>query len=256
MEVYGLLLAGVSLASWNGIANAAPPDFSICDGRAGVALGLCQGGVAAGCAGSDGGTEACVKIEGKYRSLTDGQEAPWISSRYPVNAAQMHHDLGLDLETGALSNAPGAENLSDYPGCLEIGNCASIDLIAHEVKEPYSGVDNAFQFLQATCTDSSEPGYGGAPEFALIRGTAFSEVGQASIDTASFEQAPAYMLNYGLVPPIGSGDSLIVRTCAGNYFKVGNATCNFPEPEWPACNDPTLPEYWVGYDYQMLRPAP
>ena len=256
MNRYTWILSLVALGVGESSSIAAPPDFSICAGQAGVALGLCNGGVAAGCASSDGGTEACLNIEDQYRKLTGGQEAPWIIVQYPIHAIAMHFGVGLDLETGVMSISSGlAVDSSDFPSCSTVSNCRAIDLTAYVVDEPNQQVGDPFQFLQGTCTDPTESGYGGVPQYALLEGVQFSNVGQASIDTATFQEAPLYALNYGLVPAFGASDTVIVRTCAGNYFKVGNATCNYPEPEWPACTDVSLPEYWAGYDYQMLRSA-
>jgi hypothetical protein len=60
---------------------------------------------------------------------------------------------------------------------------------------------------------------------------------------------------WGALPHMDGNDTLIVRTCAGNYLKLGNQTCNYPGSEWPQCKDPNLPENWMKIDYQMIRPT-
>lgn len=260
MNAYGWLFAGVALMSWNGMAQAAPPDLSMCDGLAGVALGLCRGGVAAGCAGEGGGTMACLVIEGNYRDVSGGVEAPWLAPQYPVIRVALRTWAGIDLESGNVAYAEGMKTTdTSFDYCHSDDSCNALDIVPDESYYYGSAEGNPFLFLQRGCLSPDEPGYGVDPEFVILRDTAFEAVGSAAIDSAVFQQtvfgAPG-PFRHGVLPQLGTNDTLIVHTCAGNYFKVGNQTCNFPGSDWAACGDPNLPEYWTGIDYQLLRSGP
>jgi hypothetical protein len=69
-------LGGV--APTNNSAIAQPPDFSVCAGLTGAALGLCRGAVAAGCADGGGNPTACMTLADNFRSTT-GDEPPWLA---------------------------------------------------------------------------------------------------------------------------------------------------------------------------------
>lgn len=259
MKVHALLFALVACGAWSIDAVAAPPDFSICDGQAGVALGLCHGGVAVGCADSKAGTQACQDIEGRYRTVTGGQDAPWISARYPVHTLSIDVGTQVDLESGVLSYPPLLKPVdeTDIPSCGSINACDQADLFADVWKEMAGDSGNPFFFWQKTCTDPSEPGFGGAPEYVVLRDAPFGTVTSTNIDQTVFLQAEYEPNKWGAVMPhLRKNDTLIVHTCAGNYFKVGNQVCNFPGSAYPQCDDPSLAEWWTRFDYQMLRAAP
>lgn len=261
MKAYEWLLAGISLASWIGATNAAPPDFSICDGQAGVGLGLCRGGIAAGCDGANGGTEACLAIEANYRQISGGNEPPWIDSGYPVNTISLEIPYGIDLESGEVTYDASHVLIANpsHPACQTTGTCGATDLTVDVWREMAGDSGNPFYFFQDRCTAPDEPGYGGVPEYVLLRSVPFAEVRNSTIDSVVFSQAPFNGGWWGPLPNLGSNDTLIVHTCAGNYFKVGNQKCNYPDAagsEWPMCKEPDLPVYWTQFDYQMLRPVP
>jgi hypothetical protein len=257
MRASAWIIAALSAVIWTDVAVPAPTDFAVCDGQAGVALGLCRGGIAAGCAGAGGGTEACLAIESNYRQMSGGDEAPWIKTVYPVNTIAVVVGVGLDLESGVAAYDPGVvkyENPS-FPDCFTTGTCAATDLTADYWEERAGDSGNPMYFYQTACTVPDEPGYGGVPEYVVLRNVAFAGVSNATIDAATFVQA-SFERWWSPVPNLGCNDTLIVHTCAGNYFKVGNQKCNYPGAEWPMCKDEDLPEYWTRFDYQMLRQAP
>jgi len=260
-QIKTFLVAGmVAFTGGSDIASAQPADFSMCDGQSGVALGLCHGGVAAGCSASDGGTEACLAIEQKYRTVTGGDEAPWISIRYPVNTLRLDIWVGADLESGSVGYFLGVKVLDpSFPYCEEINSCDVIDLLPDLWEEAAGDSGNPFLFWQVSCTNPSEPGYGGVPEYVVLHDVPFGDVTGSDIDSLAFVTAtfePAYGRAIAELPHLRHSDTLVVHTCAGNYFKVGNQTCNYPGSSFPVCQDTNLPEYWTQVDYQMLRQAP
>jgi hypothetical protein len=260
MNRYTWILGLVAVGAGQSSSMAAPPDFSICDGRTGVALGLCNGGVAAGCNGSTGGTAACLAIEERYRTVTGGNEPPWIIVAYPIIRVSLDLWAGLDLESGEVGYAEGMKRVdpSLIPYCYENDSCRALDLVPDFSELNGLEAGNPFVFWQRGCSDPSEPGIGGEPEYVVLANLAFEDVTSANIDGAVFRMAAfeQWVVPMGLLPQLGSNDTLIIHTCAGNYFKLGNQSCNYPESDWEDCSDQNLPAYWMGIDFQMLRQVP
>ena len=97
----------LSAALWPA-ANAAAPDFSICEGLSGVAGGLCRAGVAVGC--DQHASRACERIEAQYTDRT-GEDPPWADKTIFVTAEIAGHvpldgAWGFDCE----NDDPGVEN--------------------------------------------------------------------------------------------------------------------------------------------------
>lgn len=88
------VLSGLALVS-TGTARADPPDFSICEGLTGAALGLCRAGVAAGCADGTGNPTACMEIEDTFMMVTGGDGAPW-TARPPTTCPCPYTEISMD----------------------------------------------------------------------------------------------------------------------------------------------------------------
>jgi len=105
--VFKITVLLLSSALWSA-ANAAPPDFSICEGLTGVAGGLCRAGVAVGC--DQHASRACERIEAQYTDRT-GEDPPWADKTILVTAEIAGHvpldgAWAFDCE----NEEPGVEN--------------------------------------------------------------------------------------------------------------------------------------------------
>jgi hypothetical protein len=93
-----LISLGGAAPSYNS-AIAQPPDFSVCAGLTGAALGLCRGAVATGCADGTGNPTACTRLADNFRSVT-GDEPPWIT---PPVTCPCDYYADVPIATGWLS---------------------------------------------------------------------------------------------------------------------------------------------------------
>jgi hypothetical protein len=83
--------------------QAAPPDFSICEGLSGAARGLCRAGVSAGCADDTGNPGACERIEINFVDVT-GDLPPWLA---PPTLCPCDYPSLVPLTAEAWSDADG-----------------------------------------------------------------------------------------------------------------------------------------------------
>jgi hypothetical protein len=83
---------------------------------------------------------------------------------------------------------------------------------------------------------------------ALLDGRPFESVTDEAIATAPLVSAR-------WSPAIGLGDTLIVYTCEGNYFKVGNVICNVlaTAGTYPRRENANVPFGAATFAYQRLR---
>lgn len=244
----GLMIAGVWIAlsadmlSAQTVRHATDPHgFYLCDGQAGVALGLCNGAVALECQGANAGTDKCLALEERFKTLTGQQDVPWVYQNYPINSYV--GPGGVDLETGIQMYDPTNVN---PPRC-----CWDIEA-GWEFNRPIG--QNPTNFLASACPPT-EQDFLTFEEYVLLDGVPFTAVTPQDIDSSTFtspvDDAGLYM------PVLDHGDSAILHTCAGNYFKIGRVTCNLLDSGWNSyCNDPELPDGAVRFYYQLLRRAP
>jgi hypothetical protein len=86
-----------------------------------------------------------------------------------------------------------------------------------------------------------------SPEIAFLDGTIFSSVTVADIPNLTFTTSLIDV-------PFDPDDTIVLHTCDGNYFKIGNAICNAYDPtSYPDCSDPNTPIGTVTADYQLLE---
>lgn len=232
------------LAGWPGLSYSAPDGFGLCDGQTGVALGLCQGGVAAGCAGATASVMACSKIEDKYFSATGGYDAPWIYLHYPVQTLSGSVPNQIDLETGQIAGQDGI-----YPPMFHL--IQDLDVYFWDQDDSHPN-DIPWTLRTFGCFDSNDPRQ--TARYAVLPGIAFASVTTASIGSATFVEATAPNI---LLPTLEAGDTVIWNTCRDNYFKIGNMSCFEYEAERVhlPCNDETLPDFSWKVEYQLLSPA-
>jgi hypothetical protein len=220
-----------------------PPNFAVCDGQAGVALGLCNGAVASECNGINAGSKTCVALETRFVELTGSVDVPWIYANYPVQSITTGLSYQrFDLETGLLCVDPTGVW---HPICPYIADLQSVaDLNNASVTSP-----NPYTLSAQTCLNGDDPRFGQTVEWALLEGVPFADVGPALIETSVFHTASDQ------IPPLRTADTLIVRTCADNYFKVGQFTCYLADSEWTMCSDTAPPSDSMRVNYRLLRPA-
>lgn len=219
------------------------PNFAICDGQTGVALGLCNGAVALRCDGVNASTDACVALEDRFQRLTGQQDFPWIYAYYPVQSYTSIYGGGsVDLETGVQCLDP--TNVTP-PMC--IGDVE----VAFDGTEP-PPYPTPYRLVVTGCPPPEQSAML-FEEYAFLDGAAFATVSPSAIDSATFTSGEN---DYGYMPVFDAGDTAILHTCAGNYFKVGLLTCNVQDSTWPQCNDTSLPDHSARFHYQLLRRAP
>jgi len=85
-------------------AFADPPGYTICAGLTGVAYGLCNGGVASGCADGTGDPIRCEDLAARYLKLT-GTELPWIA---PPITCPCDFNLLVDKMSPYWTTTPGS----------------------------------------------------------------------------------------------------------------------------------------------------
>lgn len=237
-----MLLADTSVAEPVKVCEAnCPPNFAICDGQTGVALGLCNGAVAHECHDTNANTDACLRLKERFQILTGQQDVPWIYAYYPVQSYTAGGG-SVDLETGIQCLDPTGVNPPMCVGDLEVG---------FDGTEPPAYL-NPFRLVAMPCPPPEQSSMV-FEEYAFLDGAAFATVSPPAIDSATFTSAAT---DYGYMPVFDAGDTAILHTCAGNYFKVGLLTCNLVDSPWTQCNDTGLPDWSVRFYYQLLRRAP
>jgi len=207
-----LLVMAFALA-WiaaSGDVHAAKKDKSMCDGVANAAKGVCTAAAALGCGTSNKHQKQCDVLGDKFEVLT-GQLPPWEAPPPPpppptgLSATLLYDFDGfdLDLDNGTLCpDALGKE-------CNQ-GNTEFID----EPNDFWLSWDldpNAVVFVPVLGCDDPGRTVGVAP----LIGTPF-----ASVDASWLGSLITFQEDV-LEVSIGAGDTVVVRTCGLNYFKIG-----------------------------------
>jgi len=214
--------------------------FAICDGQAGVALGLCHGAVMLECDGLNAGTDKCLALEERFKNLTGLQDVPWVYRTYPSHVFTTNRYSFLDLETGV--------DCMDDNGILHPA-CPGDVWTAFDGSEPPEYL-NPWRLLAGTICDAAGTVFA---EFAFLDGVPMDNVSPEDIDNATFGHGPN---DDNFMPVFDFDDTAIVRTCSGNFFKIGYFTCYEPESPWTQCNNYSLPSNSMQFVYRLLRAAP
>lgn len=234
-----LLLAVIAL-TWMGATGevrAAKPD-PVCDGLTGLARGLCAAATALGCGVSTKHQKQCDVLAARYETLT-GLPPPWEEPVYPSNSATLRFDYDVfDLETGTLC---------DY-ALLSGAACNGFDTstilppndfwVEHVTGEP----NPAVLIQNQDCGGSSAY----TPGIIFLDGVPFG-----SVDASILSDPTTPSFETGIVTtPFGPDDTIVLLTCEGNYFKIGNARCN--DGVSSLCQDPGTTINTFKVDYERL----
>lgn len=205
-----MLLAAVVL-TWMGAASesqAAKPD-PLCDGLTGVARGLCSAASALGCGESAKHQKQCDALADKYEQRT-GLPPPWEEPVYPSQTATLAFDADVfDLETGELCE----------DALLGEAACNDNDVTS---ARPPNDFWIAYDFgapNPAMLVHNQDCGSLATPEIAFLDGVPFSSVDSSVLSTLAFQ---VDLIAF----PFDPDDTIVLRTCDGYFFKIGNARCN------------------------------
>ena len=196
-----LLVLSFALA-WiavSGNVHAAKKDKSMCDGVAKAAKGVCTAAAALGCGESTKHQKQCDVLGDKFESLT-GQLPPWEEPVDPppppgVSATLFYDADAFDLDEEALCEgalgAPCFQEPNDFWMSWD-GNPAAAVLV------PVLG-----------CADPTR-----TVGVAVLVGTPYASVDGTWFGLIDFQENV-------LEASFGAGDTVAVRTCDLNYFKIG-----------------------------------
>lgn len=206
-----LLLAAIVL-TWMGAAGearAAKPD-AMCDGLSGVARGLCKAASALGCEQPGKHQKQCDILAEKYEAQT-GLPPPWEEPVYPSQTVTLAFDYDvIDLETGTLCD----DALAVPAGCNDPEGIAIRPPNDFWIAYMFGEANPAVLFHNQDCGSSTA-----TPGIAFLEGTPFHSVDSSVLPSLTFD--------VGLVAsPFDPDDTIVLRTCDGNYFKIGNPRCN------------------------------
>ncbi len=164
-------------------------------------------------------------------NLVNVSFAGYTEGASPVQTATMEYYDRIDLETGFIDTD------CDFLICED-----DLDFwFAFNALRSNPAVLFQVQFC---------PNGGFQPEIAFLDSVPFDLVADADIDSLVFTTS--------LVDsPLDNDDTVVLRTCDGNFFKIGNAECNTGQPDvYTECLSPNTPEWTVRFDYELLRTAP
>jgi hypothetical protein len=230
-----LVMAAIVLA-WmaaSGEVRAAKPD-PMCDGLTGLQRGLCSAATALGCGQSTKHQKQCDVLAARYEKLT-GLPPPWEEPVYPSQSVILSFDTdAVDVETGTVCT-------------VFVDGVACNDSDTTTMRPPY-----VFGFVRvegepnpAVLFHNQDCGIGSSntPGIAFLDGTPFGSVDSSVLATLTLE-------NDLIALPLDPDDTVVLRTCDGNYFKVGNARCNDGVSD--ACQSPDTGINTVKVDYERL----
>jgi hypothetical protein len=227
MKHIAFVLSGLAVLPAGVSAQTSP-----CTGLSGAAKGLCNAAVAAGCTTGTGSATACQAIADAYVA-TVGSTPPWLTSS--TNVFLRFEIDYLDLETGGtcFGENPATSLCTVPPNDLHLGFNAT--------------QTNPTVLVQVQICEV-EPLR--LSEIAHLDGRSFDTVTSADIATSTFTTDIVDV-------PFDSDDTVILLTCDGSYFKIGNAQCFVSDPTslYPACSDPAtspLGDLSVSLDYAAL----
>jgi hypothetical protein len=234
-----LLLAAVVL-TWmgaSGEARAAKPD-PLCEGLSGVARGLCSAASALGCGESTKHQRQCDMLADKYEQQT-GLPPPWEEPVYPSQSATLAFDFdAFDLETGTLCE----------DALVSAVECNAFDATS-TIRPPndfwiayMSGETNPAMLVHnLDCGEGSSS----TPAIAFLEGTPFGSVDSSILSTIELGTDP-------VVAPLDPDDTVVLRTCDGFFFKIGNMVCNDGTGEGQ-CQSGEVGLNTVRVDYERLE---
>ncbi len=241
MKKFAALVCAAALLNVFGISSrVVAQDFSICDGFQGLQAGLCRAGAAIGCSEESADHPACIKIEETFVELT-GENPPWIDPEFRINSQTLIFDVEeLNLETGIV--------IGDLPesACDPVVNLNTNDLMFC-----FNGarMNPATFFHERTCLVGTVLRDRDSISFSasfLLQGTEFSTVTEADAIGQNFTSR---ITN----EEIFNDDTILLYTCEGNLFKIGNVICNAGDPlMYPDCQSPDVLTDSVAFDYKLL----
>lgn len=203
--LHALLVAAFALAWFaaSGSAHAAK-DVSMCAGLKGAAKGLCTAAAALGCSATAKHSAQCDALGDKFEALT-GNVPPWEPPPPPPppgpTATLLFGIDAFDLDTDTLCmNALGSACNQSDPVDIRPPNDFWLDV-------DLANADGAIFVPVLTCN---------SPEITVSVGVTSVPFADVTLSTPTdpvlTEEA------------IGPGDTIVLRTCDGNYFKIGNVS--------------------------------
>jgi hypothetical protein len=182
----------------SGEVHAAKKDKSMCDGLTGAAKGFCTAAAALGCGAPTKHQKQCDALGDKFEALTH-TVPPWEKpvDPPPPDGAMKYDTDGFDLETATLC-ALGAEcNLSDTDAFHQPSDFSmSLD-------------ENQTIFFPVLECIFANVGV------SRVTGVAYADVNFSTLDLFPLEEGIAAV-------DFAPGDTIVLRTCEGNHFKIGN----------------------------------
>jgi hypothetical protein len=191
-----------------GDVHAAKKDTSMCDGLKGAAKGFCTAAAALGCGAPTKHQKQCDALGDKFETLT-GQLPPWEKPVDPPPPPPpvltlMYDTDAFDLEAGTLcEDALGAPCNMGETGFFQSPNDFTMSL---DVQYPNEAI---FVPVLACVPPVNNVGV------AFLAGTPFAAVDSSILGMVEF-------LENVLEVPFDAGDTIVLRTCEGNFFKIGN----------------------------------
>ena len=208
-----LLVLAFALA-WiaaSGSVHAKAKDKSMCDGLKGAAKGVCTAAAALGCGEPTKHQKQCDALGDKFETLT-GDLPPWEEPVDPPpppptgkTVTLMYDSDAFDLDTEFLcEDALGAACNQDAVDSFREPNDFTLSL---DVLFPDEAILVLVQCDDVTAT----------VEVTVLRDTPFADV------NVSTPLDPQVLSEVAFT----SADTIVVRTCNGGFFKIGNVDVGF-----------------------------
>ena len=200
----GALLAIVAL-TWMAAGNDAhaAKDKAMCAGLTGVLHGLCTAGAALECGADTRNQNQCDKLADKFEGVA-GTPPPWedpVDPPPPGDSATLILDSdGFDLDAGAICENYAQGNVCGPPGVDDTDFWATVDQVDPSL---------VVLVLNDVCADAA------VTVGVKVVPLPFADVGID--DTGDLADGLSEV-------SLGANDTMVIRTCTGDIFKVGNRT--------------------------------